>query len=157
MLIKSRRRKIIFWGRCFLYQGQKSHLSKISVNISGRYVMYVMVYHFADNLWNSATFARFRKFRNCRLRKSNPCHCGVNSIELTTMICNFAILISCSNTTPLNLFFNWWWEKITGLLRLIRYYFVWSDTLKRDMEKGPGTTALFRLFNINLLMLFVHR
>ena len=100
MLTKSRRRKIIFWGRCFLYQGQKSHLSKISVNISGRYVMYVMVYHFADNLWNSATFARFRKFRNCRLRKSNPCHCGVNSIELTTMICNFAILISCSNMIP---------------------------------------------------------
>ena len=78
-------------------------------------------------------------------------------IELTTMICNFAILISCSNTTHPNLFFNWWWEKITGLLRLIRYYFVWSDTLKRDMEKGSGTTALFRLFNINLLMLFVNR
>ena len=32
--------------------------------------------------------------------ESNPCHCGANSIELTTMICNSAILISCSNTIP---------------------------------------------------------
>ena len=129
---------------------------KFSVNISRRYV-YMLFYHYTDNLWNSATFDRFKNFRNCELRESNPCHCDASRIELTTMICNFAILISCSNTTPPNLFFNWWWEKITGLLRLIRYYFVWSDTLKRDMEKGPGTTALFRLFNINLLMLFVHR
>ena len=72
----------------------------ISVNISRRYVMHVMLYHYADNLWNSATFACFRTFRNCWLRESNPYHCGANSIELTTMICNFAILISCSNTIP---------------------------------------------------------
>ena len=62
--------------------------------------MYVMFYHYKDNLWNSATFARFRNFRNCQLRESNPCHCGANSIELTTMIYNFAILISCSKAIP---------------------------------------------------------
>ena len=157
MRTKSRRRKTIFGGRCVLYQGQKSDLSKMFCSYFEKVCYLCYVLPLQDNLWNSATFACFRNFRNCQLRESNPCHCGANSIELTTMICNFAILISCSNTTPPNLFFNWWWEKITGLLRLIRYYFVWSDTLKRDMEKGPGTTALFRLFNINLLMLFVHR
>ena len=56
------------------------------VNIARWYVMYVVFYHYTDNFWNSAKFARFRNFRNCQLRESNPCHCGANSIELTTMI-----------------------------------------------------------------------
>ena len=156
---KSSIRKTIFGGKCVFYQGQKSHLrKKFSFNISRQYVIYVMFYHYTDKLWNSAMFARFRNFRKCQLRESNPCHCGANSIELTTMICNFAILINCSNTIPNSgPLFNWWWEKITGLFHLIRYSFVWSDTLKRDLEKGPGTTSLFRLFNINLLILFLHR
>ena len=72
--------------------------AKFSVNISRQHVMHVMFYHYTDNLWNSATFARFRNFRNCQLRECNSCYCRANSIELTTMICNFAILISCSNT-----------------------------------------------------------
>ena len=74
--------------------------TKFSVNISRRYIMYIMFYHYADNFWNSATFARFRNFRSSQLRESNPCHCGANSFELMIMICNFAILISCSNTIP---------------------------------------------------------
>ena len=100
----------------------------------------------------------FKNFKNCQLRESHPFHCGAKCIELSTMICNFAILISCTNTIlnsrPL---FSWWWQEITGLFRLIRYSFAWSDTLKRDLEKGSGTTALFRLFNINLLIMFVPR
>ena len=74
--------------------------AKFSVNILRRNVMYVMFYHYTDNLWNSATFTRFRNIRNCQLRESNPCYCGANSIELRNMICNFAILISCSKTIP---------------------------------------------------------
>ena len=74
--------------------------AKSSINISSWYVMYVMFYHYTDNLWNLTTFACFRNFRNYQLRESNPCHCGASSIELTTMICNVAILISCSNTIP---------------------------------------------------------
>ena len=46
--------------------------AKFSVNISRQYVMHVMFYHYTDNLWNSAMFARFRNFRNCQLRESNP-------------------------------------------------------------------------------------
>ena len=142
----------------FFIKDKKVIAAKFPVNISRRYVMYVMFYHYRDNLWNSATFARFRNFRNCQLRESNPCHFGANSIELTTIICIFIILISCSNPNPnFRPLFNWLWKKITGLFRLIRYYFVWSDTLKRDLGKGPGTIALFRLFNINLLILFVRR
>ena len=158
MCTKSRR-KITFLKEGALFIKDKKVISaKFSVNISRRYVMYVMFYHYRDKFWSSATFARFRNFSYCQLRESNPCHCSGNSINVTTIICNFFILISCSNTIPVSRpLFNWWWEKITGLFRLIGYSFVWSDTLKRELEKGPGTTALFRLFNTNLLILFVHR
>ena len=96
---KSRRRKTIFGGRCVLYQGQKSHLSKMFCSYFEKVCYLCYVLPLQDNLWNSATFACFRNFRNCQLQEPNPCHCGANSIELMTMICNFAILISCSNTT----------------------------------------------------------
>ena len=91
--------KLFLEESAFFIKDKKVISAKFSVNISRRYVMYVMFYHCTDNLWNSATFAHFRNFRNFQLRESNPCHCGANSIELMTMICNFAILISCSNTT----------------------------------------------------------
>ena len=81
----------------FFIKDKKVIPAKFSINISRRYVMYVMFYHYTDNLWNSARFARFRNFINCQLRESNPCHFGANSTELTTMICIFVILISCSN------------------------------------------------------------
>ena len=84
----------------FFIKDKKVISAKFFVNISRRYVMYVIFYHYTDKIWNSETFGRFRNFRNCQLWESNPCHCGANSIELTAMICNFVILISCSNTIP---------------------------------------------------------
>ena len=107
--------KRIFDKKCALNQGKKKLFleevvffikdknvisAKFPVNISRRYVMYVMFYHYTGNLWNSAAFASFRHFRNCQLRESNPCHFGANSTDLATMICIFVILISCSNPIP---------------------------------------------------------
>ena len=89
--------KLLLEEGAFFIKDKKVILAKFSVNILKRYVMF---YHYTDNPCNSATFARFRNFRNCQLRESNPCHCSANSTELTTMICNFVILISCSNTIP---------------------------------------------------------
>ena len=144
---KSRKRKTTFCcGRCIFKKENKFIFAKFSVTISRRYVMYVILYHYSNNLWNSAMFACIIDFRNCQLLESEPCHCGANSIELTTMICNFVILISCSIWSQIpDPFFTWWWEKTTGLFGLIRYYFVWSDTLKQDLEKKPWSTTLFRL------------
>ena len=139
--------KLLFVAEgAFFKKENKFIFAKFSVTISRRYVMYVILYHYSDNLWNSAMFACIIDFRNCQLLESEPCHCGANSIELTTMICNFVILISCSIWSQIpDPFFTWWWEKIMGLFGLIRYYFVWSDTLKQDLEKKPWSTTLFRL------------
>ena len=103
------RRKITFLKEGALFIKDKKVISaKFSVNISRRYVMYVMFYHYRDKFWSSATFARFRNFSYCQLRESNPCHCSGNSINVTTIICNFSILISCSNTIPVSRpLFNW--------------------------------------------------
>ena len=78
---KSRRKKIFLEEGAFVIKDKKVISAKLSVNISRRYVMYVMFYYHTDNLWNSATFASFRNFRNCQLWESNPCHCGANSID----------------------------------------------------------------------------
>ena len=106
--------KKLFYKKCALNQGEeklfleegaffikdkKVTSAKFSVNILRRYVMYAMFHHYTDYLRNSATFARFKNFRNCQLRESKSSYCSVNSIELTTMMCNFAIFISCSNTS----------------------------------------------------------
>ena len=92
--------KLFLEEGAFFIKDKKVISAKISVNISRRYIMYVMFYHYTGNLLEFSNVARFRNFRNCQLRKSNPHHCGANSIKLTTMICNFAILISCSSTIP---------------------------------------------------------
>ena len=92
--------KLFLEEGAFSIKDKKVISAKFSVNISRRYVMYIIFYHYADNFWNSATFARFRNFRNSQLRESNPCHCGANSFEIMIMICNFAIFINCSNTIP---------------------------------------------------------
>ena len=71
--------KLFLEEGAFFIKDKKVISAKFSVNISRRYVMYVMFYHYTDNLWNSATFARFGNFRDC--------HCGANTIELTSIIC----------------------------------------------------------------------
>ena len=102
--LNQREEKLFLVEGAFFIKDKKVISAKFSVNISRMYVMHVMFCMLcmlcSINFWNSATFARFRNFKNCQLRQSNPCHCGANSIELKTMICNFPILISCSNTLP---------------------------------------------------------
>ena len=78
--------KLFLKEGAFFMKEKKVNSVKFFVNIARWYVMYVVFYHYTDNFWNSAKFARFRNFRNCQLWESNPCHCGANSIELTTMI-----------------------------------------------------------------------
>ena len=92
--------KLFLEEGAFFIKDKKVTSAKFFVNISRRYVMYAMFHHYTDNLRNSVMFARFRNFRNCQLRESKSSHCSVNSIELATMMCNFAIFISCSHTSP---------------------------------------------------------
>ena len=84
--------KLFLEEDAFFIKDKKGLSAKFLVNILRQYVMYVMFYHYTDNLWNSATFASFRNFRNCQLRESNPCHCGANNFELTKhdiQLCHF--------------------------------------------------------------------
>ena len=74
-------KKLFLEEGAFVIKDKKVISGKFPVNISRRYVMYVMFYHHTDNLWNSVTFASFINFRNCQLQESNPRHCGDNSID----------------------------------------------------------------------------
>ena len=89
--LNQREEELFLEKGAFFIKDEKVISAKFSVNISRRYVMYVMLYHYTGNIWDSATFASFRNFRNCQLRESNPYHCGANSIEFAAMICKFAI------------------------------------------------------------------
>ena len=68
--------KLFFEEGAFFIRDEKVISAKFPINISRRYVMYVKFCHYTDSLCNSATFACFRNFKNCKLWEFDPCHCG---------------------------------------------------------------------------------